>query len=498
MQRHSAACDAQGNFIQRGRAMDTIQEEKAGNAQRASERTLPCEQPGATERVARYVADTSFDRAPAKLVDEVRRAIVDLFTATIAARNDEGFRTLHRVVSDDMKAGPCTVIATGEKTTPSAAALLNGAAGHALDYDDVSDTLYGHPTVTLVPALLAMAESRGLSGRELVEAYSVGFDVAYAIALALPAFPHFDRGWHATASIGVMSSTAALCRLMKLSVAQTRNALGIAGSMVVSSRQNFGTMTKPLHPGLSSANAVLAARLAEQGFTADPDQLEKPVGYFAVFGVNSDLTKLHESLDSPFAILRDGLSFKKFPCCYNTHRTADAAVALSARMGPDLVRRIDSITVTLSPTVTNALIHHRPTTGLQGKFSAEYVVAASLIDGRLTLPSFVDGAVQRSGVQALMRKIELREAQIPPIGSPEWEFAYSVLEVSAGGQVFRERVDIPRGDCRNPLNDEELAQKFVGAVEFADAGWDANALLEQVRSIPTRAKLDGFTHLAAQ
>lgn len=453
--------------------------------------------PGATERVARYVADTDFANAPAALTGEVRRAIVDLLAATFAARNDDGFRALNRVVSEDMKAGPCTVIATGEKTTPSYAALLNGGGGHALDYDDVSDTLYGHPTVTLVPPLLAMAESRGLSGRELVEAYSVGFDVAVAIALALPVWPHFDRGWHATASIGGMSATAALCRLMNLSVEQTRNALGIAGSMVVSSRQNFGTMTKPLHPGLSSFNAVLAARLAESGFTADPDQLEKPLGYFAVFGVDSDISKLHESLDAPFAMLRDGVSFKKFPCCYNTHRTVDAAVALSKRLGPDLLNRIESVTVTLQPTATNALIHHRPTTGLQGKFSAEYVIAAGLLDGQVTLPSFIDSAVQRAEIQELIRKIDVRESPTPPIGPPEWEFAYSVLEVKAGGQVMRERVDIPRGDCRNPLTDGELDHKFLSAVEFAGAGWNGKALLDEVKAIPSRTKLDGFAHITA-
>jgi 2-methylcitrate dehydratase PrpD len=478
--------------------MDIIEDARTDRAQRTSDGDAARHRPGATERVARYVAETSLDGAPPKLAEEVRRAIVDLFAATIAARSDEGFRALHRVVVEDMKPGPCTVVATGEKTTPSHAALLNGGAGHALDYDDVSDTLYGHPTVTLVPPLLAMAESRGASGRELVEAYSIGFDVAYAIALALPAFPHFDRGWHATASIGVMSATAALCRLMKLTVAQTRNALGIAGSMVVSSRQNFGTMTKPLHPGLSSSNAVLAARLAEQGFTADPDQLEKPVGYFAVFGVNSDLAKLHESLDSPHALLRNGLSFKKFPCCYNTHRTADAAVALAGRMGPGLVRRIESVTATLSPTVTNALIHHRPTTGLQGKFSGEFVIAGALLDGKLTLDSFVDASVQRPEVQALIRKVELRESPTPPMGPPAWEFAYSVLEAKADGKVFRERVDVPRGDCRNPLSGDELDQKFESAVEFAAAGWDAKALLDEIKAIPERARLDGFTHLTPQ
>jgi 2-methylcitrate dehydratase PrpD len=342
-----------------------------------------------------------------------------------------------------------------------------------------------------------MAESRGLSGRELVEAYSVGFDVAVAIALALPVWPHFDRGWHATASIGGMAATAALCRLMKLSVDQTRNALGIAGSMVVSSRQNFGTMTKPLHPGLSSFNAVLAARLAESGFTADPDQLEKPLGYFAVFGVDSDLSKLQESLDSPYAMLRDGVSFKKFPCCYNTHRTADAAVALSKRLGADLRNRIESVTVTLQPTATNALIHHRPTTGLQGKFSAEYVIAAGLLDGQVTLSSFVDSAVQRATIQELIRKIDVRESPTPPMGPPEWEFAYSVLEVKAGGEVIRERVDIPRGDCRNPLSDDDLDHKFMNAVEFAGAGWNGNALLDEVKAIPSRTKLDGFAHITA-
>src|SRR5688572_7839408 len=285
--------------------MDTLQDKRNATANETSETNERVRRPGTTERVARYIAETDFAAAPAGLTAQIQRAIVDLFASTIAARNDDGFRALHRVVAEDMKPGPCTVIATGEKTTPSHAALLNGGAGHALDYDDVSDTLYGHPSVVLVPPLLALAEARGLSGRAVVEAYSVGFDIAVGIALALPVWPHFNKGWHATASIGVMSGTAALCRLLQLPVEKTRNALGIAGSMVGSSRQNFGTMTKPLHPGMSSFNAVLAARLAEQGFTADQEHWEKPLGYFAVHGADSDLERLHESLERPFALLRD-------------------------------------------------------------------------------------------------------------------------------------------------------------------------------------------------
>jgi 2-methylcitrate dehydratase PrpD len=189
------------------------------------------------------------------------------------------------------------------------------------------------------------------------------------------------------------------------------------------------------------------------------------------------------------------VSFKKFPCCYNTHRTADAAIALSRRLGAELREKIDSVTVTLQPTATNALIHHRPTTGLQGKFSAEYVIAAGLLDGEVTLPSFVDAAVQRPAIQSLIRKIDVRESPTPPLGPPEWEFAYSVLEVNAGGKVMSERVDIPRGDCRNPLTDDELDCKFLSAVEFAGTGWNGKALLDEIKALPARAKLDGFAHI---
>jgi len=133
----------------------------------------------------------------------------------------------------------------------------------------------------------------------------------------------------------------------------------------------------------------------------------------------------------------------------------------------------------------------------QGKFSAEYVIAAGLLDGQVTLKSFVDSAVQRATIQELIRKIDVRESATPPMGPPEWEFAYSVLEVKAGGEVLRERVDIPRGDCRNPLTDDELDHKFMNAVEFAGGGLNGNALLAEVKAIPSRTKLDGFAHIKA-
>src|SRR5262249_51171286 len=152
----------------------------------------------------------------------------------------------------------------------------------------VADDLKGHPSVVLVSALLPVAEARGQSGQAFLEAYCAGFEMACAIAHGLPVNAHYRNGWHSTATVGVLAAAAGVGRLLGLDLERLRNALGIAASMAGGSRQNFGTMTKPLHAGLAARDAVLAAELAANGFTADPQQLEGPVGYFRQYGVEAD------------------------------------------------------------------------------------------------------------------------------------------------------------------------------------------------------------------
>jgi 2-methylcitrate dehydratase PrpD len=375
------------------------------------------------------------------------------------------------------------------------AALLNGMAGHALDYDDVTDPLSGHPSVALVPALLAVAEHVGASGEELLAAYVVGFEVACAVAAGLPIRPHYAKGWHSTATVGVLAATAGVCRLLHASVDTTRHALGIAASMASGSQQNFGTMTKPLHPGLSGWSAVMAGRLAENGCTADTSQLEARLGYFALYGTEPDISAVHDRLARPWALLQDGVNVKKYPCCYNTHRTADAALHLQTKLAGDL-DGIDAIRVTLEPGGFQPLIRHRPVTGLEGKFSVEYVIAAALIDGHLLLETFTDEAVLRPLAQRLIQKVTFAEEAVPPFGSPSWEQAYAALEVSHHGQPLRERVDVPRGHARKPLSPAELEAKFRDCVANARAGWDADALLAELEGLRQRKRLDGFAALA--
>jgi 2-methylcitrate dehydratase PrpD len=279
-----------------------------------------------------------------------------------------------------------------------------------------------------------------------------------------------------------------------------RNALAIAASMASGSRQNFGTMTKPLHAGLAARDAVLAAQLAANGFSADQGQLEGPVGFLRMYGVDPSSEAVISALDGPRVLAQHGLSVKKYPCCYNTHRLADAALALHAR-GVDASRvQVEAVAATVEPEGQQAVIHHRPRTGLEGKFSSEYVLAACLLDGRVGLSTFTDAAVQRAEAQDLLRRVTISESPTPPWGPATFDHAYAAVEVTlTDGQVVRERCDVPRGDARAPLGQDELEAKFRDCLAFAESGWEADALLDRLWRLHTLPRVaEAFQPAAAE
>ena len=440
-----------------------------------------------TEVVARYACGFDFSGSPVELFERATRAVIDTVGVAIAGRREPCFTILADTLGVRTDAGEATVLPTRTKTSAGQAALLNGTAGHALDFDDVTDELKGHPSVVLVSALLALAEARGSTGRDFLEAYIVGFETACAIARGLPVQPHYRRGWHATATVGVVAAAAGAGRLLGLDEERMRNALGTAASMASGSRQNFGTMTKPLHAGLAARDAVLAAQLAANGFTADQAQLEGPLGFFNQYGSDPDLAIVERSLAQPDLLLTQGVGVKKYPCCYETHRSADAALALYARgvRGSD----VRLVRVTVEPGGLQAIIHHRPTTGLQGKFSDEYVVAACLLDGAVKLATFTDFAVRRVEAQDLLRRVEIQEAETPPVGPADFEHAYATVEVTlADGSIVHERCDVPRGDGRAPLSADEIEAKFRDCLEFAESEWDADALLRRLKGLDSASR----------
>jgi 2-methylcitrate dehydratase PrpD len=390
--------------------------------------------------------------------------------------------------------GSARSVATGTAMSARSAALIDGTAAHALDYDDVDDDVIAHPSAVLIPALLAAGTARDTSGRRLASAYRVGVRVDRFLAAAIGIRDHYDVGWHSTSTIGTIGAAAAITNLWDLPIDQSRHAIGIAGSLAAGSRQNFGTMTKPLHAGIAASNGLLAAQLAGQGVTSDPEGIEGRLGFLSLHGAQTatavDLSTV--STDHP------ALNVKLFPCCYYAHRAADAALQSATHTATD----ITGVEVVVQPGGLAPLVHHRPQDGTQAKFSMEYIVAAALIDRRIGLSTFEDVRVRRSDVQQLLAKVSLRESPTAPVGSAGSGEAFAVVTVRrADGTSTTVRVDNPVGHASRPLTDEQLYQKFADCTAAVDpevARTTYQALRELVSQASTRTLAENLGLLSAR
>jgi 2-methylcitrate dehydratase PrpD len=450
----------------------------------------------ATAALAEFARAADVGSGPGELRRYAVRGVIDTIAVALAARNEDAFRITAATLAPEEADGSSVVWPTGQRLSPDGAALLNGTAAHALDYDDVAEAIHTHPSAVMVPALLNVAEATGASGREILDAFVVGYEVQTAVGAGMDLDRHFGRGWHGTSSIAVLGGAAAVARLLHLDTERIRNAIAIAASTAGGSRQNFGTMTKPFHAGMAARDSVIAARLAAAGLTADPTQIEGSLGYLTNFGDGPEgAARVVETIENPWSLMRTPLNIKPYPCCYRAARTAYAAIQLH-QQGSDPAK-VQKVLVTMEPRGTAPLIHHRPRTGLEGKFSGEYVLATGLIDGSVELTSFTDESVSRPAAQELLRKVKIIEAAIPPFGAPEWEGGYAAVEVTLtdGGSV-RLRVDVPHGHDSDPLTDDELDQKLRQCVTFSGLNVDVDALLAQLWGLDSAEPFRGLTGLS--
>jgi 2-methylcitrate dehydratase PrpD len=400
------------------------------------------------------------------------RATIDTLGVMVAGTPHPDARVATAYARQSAPTGAVTALGLDATTTPAMAAFVNGALAHVLDYDDVSHAMKGHPSAVLVPTLLALGEHTGATGRQLLDAYLAGFDTAVAVAAGLGVEEHYRRGWHATSTIGALAAAAAGSRLLGLDGGRAAHAVGMAASFAGGSRQNFGSTAKSLHVARAAESAVLAVLLASTGGTANPGALEGPLGFFSLYGQGVDEAAFASALGRTQCVLAaNGLNVKKYPCCYNTHRAADAAVAT---FGQHRGTGIRSARVRVEPTGSAALIYHEPQTGLEAKFCGEYVVATALLHGRVGLDHFTEEAVHRPAVRELLSRVDFAETSTPTVGDQEWTYGFATIEVELeDGRTLRERVDIPRGDARNPLADDELAAKFSDCC--VAGGWSVDA-----------------------
>jgi 2-methylcitrate dehydratase PrpD len=442
-----------------------------------------------TEKIARFIIETSNSEIPPEAMQTAMAGIADCIGVTLAALNEPLSRKIVEFVREMGGTSETGVIGAGFKTSSYFAALANGAAAHALDYDDMHRMWLGHPSVALVPAVLAVAQKLGSSGRETLEAYIIGFETGSYLGTAAGA-AHYQQGWHSTSTLGSVAAAASVARLLKLDLQQTRMALGIAASWAGGLRQNFGSMTKPLHAGAAASNGVLAGLLARKGFTADENILETPLGYARAFGDSDpNWEKADQQLEHSYSIVTHPTIFKLYPSCGCTHPSIEATQRLMKenRLNAD---EIVDIEVNVSPVEPTICIHQSPKTALEGKFSLKYGVAVSVLDGQALLPQYTDERAGESSVQKLIQHIKVVESYPTVLETGQEKMPQTVKLRLKDGRELSQEIIYPKGTSRNPISTEEFNNKYLNCVSLVLSKGHASQSLELLQKLDQLESID--------
>ncbi len=432
-------------------------------------------------RIARFVVETQYEKLPPQAIATAKTAVLDCLGVALAGSREECGKICAEVARHEGATQESTVFGHGFRSSALHSAFVNGTAAHALDFDH-SFTLMGQPTAPLIPAVFALGEACGASGRQIIAAYAAGFEttakLAYALAQAI------EDGWHAPSALGSFGATAACATLLGLSAAQIEMALGITASMTGGVAANFGTMTKPLHAGLGARNGVLAAKLAQNGYTANAAAIEAGAGFFKMFYSRSqpDEGPLKE-LGSSLELVKTGIRIKPYPCGGLTHPAIDAVLDVRAKHNVK-ASDVDSIHVDVGQHTYNRIVFRVPETGLQGKFSMNYLLARALIDGKVSLDAFSDSAVRDTNILKLAEKVSMSADPSLKPGADGGRPCRVTIRLINGQTHYRE-AKYAKGSPEIPMAPEELKTKFIDCARRAINEESVTQLIEHVDRMET-------------
>src|SRR5262245_991365 len=389
--------------------------------------------------------------------------------------------------------GNCRVLGTGERAGAGDAALANGVAAHAHDYDDMCFVSMAHPSCALVPSILASGELSGASGSGVLDAYVVGFEVECRLGLVMNPHHYHERGWHCTSSIGTLGAAAAAARLLKLDTPPIVNALGIAASLACGLKENIGSMVKPLHAGMAARNGVTAARLAQAGFTASAQSIDGPQGYLVAMDSQRPASALVDAvadLGSRWEILDTGVTVKLYPSCAATHPPLDALLVLK-RQHNIVAEDIAGIDVEVDSMTPRLLIHSRPSTALEAKFSMPFCAAAAIVFGHPTLETFEVEKIRDPRIQKLLPVVTLRANRDFDAAAPLSQANVTVR--LNDGRTVSERADGARG-YPGRLTEDELHIKFLACAQRSLKLAPPTRVLDILRTIENMPSIAELTH----
>jgi len=442
-----------------------------------------------TRILAARASEITYDDLPDSVRALARQCVLDYIGVGLAGADDALVLILLDELSEPGADTQASVIGHPIGLPVLAAALVNGAAGHALDYDDVNLAMPGHPSVAILPGLMALAEQRRSSGREVIAAFVAGYETACRIGMAMRP-GHYGRGFHATGTVGAFGAAVACARLLGLDADQTAQAIGIAGTQAAGLKSQFGTMCKPFHAGKASQNGLLAARLAARGFSSRPDFVECEQGFAATHGPDFHPEAALADPPSGFYILAN--LFKYHAACYMTHSAIEcgrqlrerhevmpddiAAIALSVNRGSDRICNIPS-----------------PIDGLQAKFSLRQTLAMALsgVD-TASLRTYSAATATDPALMAVRQRVELEFRDDCP------EAAAELSVTLRDGRVLKSSHDagVPSADIA--AQGERLAAKFDALAEPVLSAPRARELRQAIDGLDSLPDAGDVARLAAK
>ncbi|MEL7317563.1 MAG: MmgE/PrpD family protein [Pseudomonadota bacterium] len=452
------------------------------------------------DEIASWLAHQSTDWPPEAL-EVAENALIDTVACMIAGSPQPNMQSLTRLVSG-WGQGPATIIGHTHSLSSPWAALVNGAAAHALDYDDNFDPAKAHASAVLVPALLAVGEEEGSTIGALLDGYIAGLQVMGHVGQAVNPF-HRNRGWHATATMGAIGVAAGVARLLGLGAEQTAHAVSMSTSRAGGFMSQFGTDTKPLHAGFAASGGVQSALMARAGLSAGGETLDGPHSLRALM-VGPDVEEraaemvghdehgqstsfVEGRVAAPLQILANGLKVKRFPNCGSTHRALDGLLALREEHSLS-ANDVEQVLVRAPASHLRNLPYDDPTTPNEAKFSLEYNCAVALEQGSVGLSDFTPEAIARPHIRARFSKI-VKE----PVEKLESEFPTEVSVRTLSGQTFTTRIEMPVGSRKVPLSRGQLFEKLDDCCAQGDPSLPKETLRAFLQAIDHDAKISQLT-----
>ncbi len=409
---------------------------------------------GATQELARYVVETAYNDLPGGAVEKAKQCILDWLGVTLGALNEDLTPILIKLAVEMGGEKQATILGKNLRTNVLLAALVNGSVSHALDFDDTHAFSMGHPSVPLAPAVFAVGESRKITGKDLLTAFVLGFEVETRIGAAAGR-DHYDKGWHATATFGRFGAAAGAGKILGLDTGQMVNAFGIAGTQASGLRQVFGSMCKPFHAGKAAMDGTLAALLARDGFTSSSEIIEGKQGFLDVLSPAPQVNRAVEGLGKDYWIMNVG--FKPYASCAGTHTTIDAIrdIQSKEKLSAD---EVEEINLELAKLPLDAAGIAEPKKALEGKFSVYHCAALAFLEGSVGEDKFTDEKINDPEVVRLRQKVKARL-------NPEFQMVDAkVTVITKDGRKIERLARIPKGQPFNPMTYPEMEEKFRGLV----------------------------------